>query len=409
MKKKGFTLIELLAVIVILAIIVLIAIPIILNIIDGSRKSANKRSIELYGKVIEDAVANYIFVNPHDSNITVEKISQYIKYSGSEVECNIKINYNNTIYLNNCKINGINIEYTYGTKLDDKGDITSGAAKTLLDKSNDSNVTVYSSGNIHEMYTFGHSSTIQTEALIDYRYIGNAPYNYVTFNNETWRIIGVFTVENGNGIKEQRVKLMRNDSIGNYFWNSNGTNEWVGSSLQMYLSNEYYNSLSNDAKNMIEDTKYYLGGGSSSSGQSAPTYYLFERGKTTCSSLEKNPCETRNINWIGKIGIMYPSDYAYTYAYGVDEICYSDTYNCDTSKPSSGWIFNKALSQLLISPSVSLPIYSYCIMEPYGMIVNTAGVSRDAFSVRPTVYLNSKVRITGGTGEQGNPYTLSLN
>ncbi len=40
--KKGFTLIELLAIILILAIIALIATPIVLNIIEDSRKSASK-------------------------------------------------------------------------------------------------------------------------------------------------------------------------------------------------------------------------------------------------------------------------------------------------------------------------------------------------------------------------------
>lgn len=44
MKNKGFTLIELLAVIVILAIIALIAIPIVLNIIDTSKRGALKDS-----------------------------------------------------------------------------------------------------------------------------------------------------------------------------------------------------------------------------------------------------------------------------------------------------------------------------------------------------------------------------
>ena len=46
--KKGFTLIELLAVIVILAIIALIATPIIINIIEDSRKSAATDSAQLY-------------------------------------------------------------------------------------------------------------------------------------------------------------------------------------------------------------------------------------------------------------------------------------------------------------------------------------------------------------------------
>ena len=54
--SKGFTLIELLAVIVILAIIALIAVPIILNIIKGSKQSANIRSAEKYLGAIENAV-----------------------------------------------------------------------------------------------------------------------------------------------------------------------------------------------------------------------------------------------------------------------------------------------------------------------------------------------------------------
>ena len=46
--KKGFTLIELLAVIVILAIIALIAVPIVINIINDSKKESLQRSIDLY-------------------------------------------------------------------------------------------------------------------------------------------------------------------------------------------------------------------------------------------------------------------------------------------------------------------------------------------------------------------------
>ena len=46
--KKGFTLIELLAVIVILAVIALIATPIILNIVEDSKKSAATNSAQLY-------------------------------------------------------------------------------------------------------------------------------------------------------------------------------------------------------------------------------------------------------------------------------------------------------------------------------------------------------------------------
>ena len=58
MKEKGFTLIELLTVIEILAIIALIVVPMILNIIEYSKNSSNKKSIELYAKAVENAISN---------------------------------------------------------------------------------------------------------------------------------------------------------------------------------------------------------------------------------------------------------------------------------------------------------------------------------------------------------------
>jgi len=54
--KKGFTLIELLAVIVILAIIALIATPIVLNIINDTKESAQLRSAEMYLRGVEQAI-----------------------------------------------------------------------------------------------------------------------------------------------------------------------------------------------------------------------------------------------------------------------------------------------------------------------------------------------------------------
>ena len=61
--KKGFTLIELIAVLVILAIIALIVTPLVLNVIRKAKDSANKRSVDAYGKAIELAVATYLLDN----------------------------------------------------------------------------------------------------------------------------------------------------------------------------------------------------------------------------------------------------------------------------------------------------------------------------------------------------------
>jgi len=136
MKEKGFTLIELLAVIVILAIIALIAVPIILNIIEDSKNSSNKRSIELYAKAIENAIGQYQLKNSQDKDITLEKIDPYIEYKGNKVECETtEINKDGTIYLAGCKINGIEVEYTYGKEQEEVTNqictLVEGTSKTI--------------------------------------------------------------------------------------------------------------------------------------------------------------------------------------------------------------------------------------------------------------------------------------
>ena len=76
------------------------------------------------------------------------------------------------------------------------------------------------------------------------RYAGVDPNNYIVFNNELWRIIGVFNnIDDGTGKKETRLKIVRDESIGNYAVSSEsyGTN-WEDSIL-MHLLNDgaYYN------------------------------------------------------------------------------------------------------------------------------------------------------------------------
>ena len=76
--KKGFTLIELLAVIVILAIIALIATPIILNIVEDSKKSAVTESAKLYIAGLQNRIASENMTrefNPSSCTITNGNIS----------------------------------------------------------------------------------------------------------------------------------------------------------------------------------------------------------------------------------------------------------------------------------------------------------------------------------------------
>ena len=89
--KKGFTLIELLAVIIILAVIALIATPIVLNVVDNARKSANKDSA--YG-LLDSAKLYYMESLLDESKSLSGNLIYKINVSGSKPD-------SGTIYINN--------------------------------------------------------------------------------------------------------------------------------------------------------------------------------------------------------------------------------------------------------------------------------------------------------------------
>ena len=113
MKKKGFTLIELIAVLVIFAILALIVTPLVMSIIKGAKISADKRSVDAYGRPIELAIATHLL----DTGTFPTSIEQLtIEYSGDEVVCStVQLNSNSSVYLAGCKVGGRSVEgYTYG-------------------------------------------------------------------------------------------------------------------------------------------------------------------------------------------------------------------------------------------------------------------------------------------------------
>ena len=89
--KKGFTLIELLAVIIILAVIALIATPIVLNVIDNARKSANKDSA--YG-LLDSAKLYYMESLLDESKNLSGNLITKINVSGRKPD-------SGTVYINN--------------------------------------------------------------------------------------------------------------------------------------------------------------------------------------------------------------------------------------------------------------------------------------------------------------------
>ena len=229
------------------------------------------------------------------------------------------------------------------------------------------------------------------------RYYGADPNNYVWFNNELWRIIGVFKdIDDGNGNKETRIKIARSESIGNYAWDSNHTNEWSTATLQTYLNGNYLNSLTSEAQAMVGNVKWNLGGSSTYQGLYANDYYTFERGTTVYSG--------RSTEWLGKIALMYVSDYMYA---GDLSKCSKDGYNWNTDQTNcrdTSWLRNTSTAQWTLTPDSSGSNISFYV-EASGYVNHLSLVFSCAS--HPVLYLASTVEITGGEGTSENPFTLN--
>ena len=242
------------------------------------------------------------------------------------------------------------------------------------------------------------------------RYYGADPNNYVSFNDELWRIIGVFKdIDDGTGIKETRIKIARSESIGDYQWDVNiqtrawaeplpGSNEWPIATLNTYLNGTYLPSLTSDAQNMLGDAKWNLGGSYDYEGLYADDYYTFERDTTVYSG--------QSTTWTGKIALMYPSDYMYA---GDLSKCSLDGYNWNDDSINcrdTSWLKNASTNQWTLSPNANRSDHVFSVYNS-GYVANNGGVT-NSYASRPVLFLKSDVQITGGDGSQSNPFTLSV-
>ena len=278
------------------------------------------------------------------------------------------------------------------------------------------------------------------------RYYGASPKNYVYFNCETypstncelWRIIGVF---------DGKIKLMRNESIGNYSWDTSassvnsgyGVNEWSQADLMKLLNpghesesvggSLYYNSKSktcynrnnnattscnftstgikNDTtRNMIAETTWNLGGWDTSEIFSNEMYEK-ERGTTTVSNSSDGI--TRATTWTGKIALPYPSDYGFATDLSKCSQTLSNYYSSTDSYAcrSNDWMysifktntFNWLLTPLSGNANNAFNVYSAGYVNKNTSVYGANGVA-------PVLYLGSDQDIVAGDGSQSNPYQL---
>ena len=366
----------------------------------------------------------------------------------------------------------MNTKGVQNTKFSSKVVVTTSYAKEIPKSASETITTLVSGANTSstDVYTVPNKTSDSCTYTLAYdgttdnnlRYVGVNPCNYVKVDNEIWRIIGVMNnIDDGTGKKETRIKLIRNESIGTYSWDSSessvnggyGVNEWSQADLMKLLNpgfesesvggSLYYNNSSKNCyssnnngtkacdftssgiktnlKNLVGNTLWNTGSndGVTYTYKNIITnkFYELERssnnGKICESDSYCNDTVTRTTTWNGKIGLIYPSDYGYATSGGSTSTRTSclnkELYNWDSSSYSdcknNDWLLDSIDWQWTISPLAFSP-GSYGVFGIYAVGSVDGRDARYAGLVRPSVYLISKTSILGGEGTETNPYIL---
>ena len=431
-KSNAFTLIELLAVIVILAVILVIAIPRILDVIETSKKDSFKNSAQLIADSAEK-----------------KKVSDKLLGKDEEITCKDVAKINDEDYAS-CKItfdsDGIAKVSITGKGKFDGLKITNGTKENAEVKE----IT---------KPTYGMKAVEYISNLLEYdgeglkkdntpdqniRYYGANPNNYVSFNNELWRIIGVF----GNN-----VKLIRNEKLGELSWDSSessvndgyGINQWgeskdtsgniyEGADLKVYLNKMYYggtsvtcyngynnttttcptNTLDETAKSSIDNHTWNTGAIQYKTRTDTLAFYSAERGtigKMCSSGSYCNDTVTRKTTWTGYVALPYVTDWAYASS---ESVCETNMQKQDSSNnynyicKNNNWMhYGSTYNDVTwyLSPFTN-PSNANFVWR-----VNGDGFVRYDFatyplSVFPTIYLKSNILIESGKGTSSDPYIL---
>ena len=255
--------------------------------------------------------------------------------------------------------------------------------------------SLYTSQGVNGIYY--HTSSLANSAGDNsYRYSGTNPNNYVCFGSDAipcpsdnlYRIIGGF----GN-----EVKLIKNTSIGNYYWSgssSNYNNNWSNSTLNTDVLNaSYLNALESKWSDKISIHSWSVGGMGSNngyaSGSNAQTAFHYE--------VESNSITN---TYLAKIGLMYLSDYYYG---ATDTYWVRAGVNYNLAK-SYDWLCLGS-NEWTIS-RISDRQYGVSFVYVAGHVGNNNSYV-STYAVRPTFYLNSNVAYISGTGTSSDPIRIN--
>ena len=388
-----------------------------------------------------------------------------------------------TLFKNNTKEYSIRLWIDYNTTLDDLNNETKVLKSKIIIKGVPSNEKETLANRVTSLSKTDTVNLATDDADNNIRYIGKDPSNYVYFNCsdysnpsadtcELWRIIGVFNnVTKSDGSKENLVKIIRADSLGDYSWDDkqqgvgtstsdHGSNDWTDSQLMMMLnptnylklgytnSNDiislgsqqlyskmgsYYNGtkgcspaeiasgasfsctevdftstgLKNDTTRNAIEEVVWNLGGSSTYNDITPSMFYERERGTTVYA-------GHATTWTGKVGLMYPSDYGYATSGGTTK----DRATCLAKKlimwGDSDFSDCNGNDYLFDTNNTQWTLAPYSADDADGVFyVRDDGLVGDFHvydfdAVRPALFLKSSILLDKGTGESSNPYTLKM-
>ncbi len=467
-KNRGFTLIELLATIIILAAIALVAFPILLNTIKNSENQIDDAT----RKLVENAAKLYVDENLNEypkkeGNVYCVPFNDLIKNGHLEKGILDSANVDSAN-----KVVKITVTDGYGYEIVNNGECTPKKIEKLVDyikniynptttvENGGANFKItYNVDTVNSLIDDGLGGTVSNGGNI--RYYGLNPENYIDIGDRDingdiilWRIIGLFRdieVVNGDGstVKQDLVKIVRNESIGAYSWDNKssgigsstsefGSNNWADARLMMLLNPNYetpgtiygyegslyWNSksgtcyvgsdngttpcdftssgISGNAKEKIEKVVWNLGGfgyGSSNIRASySNSWYLNER-------REDRYDESYPTTWQGEVGLIYPSDHGYATDFRLcASIAGGHDYNAVCSQ--SNWI--DKISGSVNNKKWTLTAASNTAHSVIWVATKSASdyTATSSLYVNPTLFLKNSVMVNKGNGTVNDPYVI---
>lgn len=335
-------------------------------------------------------------------------------------------------------INSSNIEWdNINRMISIKNEVNDGGSATLT-KTTNTTGTLLSDVIINGEGTSGEGviKKVTDNNTEQYRYQGNNPNNYVSFNNQLWRIIGYVpvclevspvtedTTINGTSFKqgeaqctkwENRVKIIKADPIGAYAYNKSSYSSsnpivWIGSTIQGLLNTCYLgkkdgcdkycyayqttqgvcnysqNGINeNDSYGNMIESVYFNTGIAGSYSLSSSNFYAKEI--------------TKQVSEKSMTGLMYASDFGYAISGYTGNLGYSNA----NGQMVNNWLFGQGYEWTMTAYSSSHPVY---VNRNGGLDGNYSAYN--GYAVRPILYLQSNVNKLSGDGTMASPYTLGM-